>query len=79
MVRMIIEFLLLHHHSSHDIKYMCFNLWRKLIKIIETPLEDILMNKILSLIAMALMIVGLSGCLDDPDKSAQKVSSSIQL
>jgi len=42
-------------------------------------LEDIRMNKILSVIAMALMIVGLSGCLDDPDKAAQKVSSSIQL
>ncbi|MEY3807658.1 MAG: hypothetical protein RI893_634 [Pseudomonadota bacterium] len=37
------------------------------------------MNKILSLIAMTLMIVGLSGCMDDPDTSKQKVSSSIQL
>ncbi len=37
------------------------------------------MNKILSVIAMTLMIIGLTGCLDDPDKSAQKVSSSIQL
>ena len=37
------------------------------------------MNKILSLIAMALMIVGLSGCMDDPDGSKQKVSSSISL
>jgi hypothetical protein len=37
------------------------------------------MNKILSLIAMALMIVGLSGCMDDPDNSKQKVSSSIEL
>ncbi len=37
------------------------------------------MNKILTLLAMALMIVGLSGCMDDPDGSQQKVSSSIQL
>jgi hypothetical protein len=37
------------------------------------------MKKILSLVAMALMIIGLAGCLDDPDKAAQKVSSSIQL
>ncbi len=37
------------------------------------------MNKILALLAMALMIVGLSGCMDDPDGSKQKVSSSIQL
>jgi len=42
-------------------------------------LEDIRMNKILSLIAMALMIVGLTGCIDNPDDSKQKVSSSIQL
>ena len=39
------------------------------------------MNKILSLIAMALMIVGLSGCLDEPDGSKQRpgASSSVQL
>jgi hypothetical protein len=40
------------------------------------------MKKVLSLLAMTLMMVGLSGCLDDPDGSAQKVSSapsSIQL
>lgn len=37
------------------------------------------MKKILALLAMALMIVGLSGCLDDPDSSKQKVSSSIEL
>lgn len=37
------------------------------------------MKKILSLMAVALMVVGLAGCLDDPDKSAQKVTSSIQL
>ncbi len=37
------------------------------------------MKKILSVLAMTLMIVGLTGCLDDPDSSAQKVSSSIQL
>jgi hypothetical protein len=39
------------------------------------------MNKILSLLAMALMIVGLTGCLDEPDGSKQRpaASSSIQL
>lgn len=34
------------------------------------------MKKVLSLLAMALMIVGLSGCMDNPDGSKQKVSSS---
>jgi len=42
-------------------------------------LEDIYMKKILALLAMALMIVGLSGCIDNPDDSKQKVSSSISL
>jgi protein involved in sex pheromone biosynthesis len=37
------------------------------------------MKKILALLAMALMIVGLSGCIDNPDSSKQKVSSSISL
>jgi hypothetical protein len=39
------------------------------------------MKKVLSLLAMTLMIVGLTGCMDDPDGSQQKVShsSSIQL
>ena len=37
------------------------------------------MKKILALLAMALMIVGLSGCMHDPDGSKQKVSSSIAL
>jgi hypothetical protein len=37
------------------------------------------MKKVLALLAMALMIVGLSGCMDDPDKSAQKLTSSITL
>jgi hypothetical protein len=37
------------------------------------------MKKILALLAMALMIVGLSGCIDNPDDSKQKVSSSISL
>jgi len=40
------------------------------------------MKKVLSLLAMTLMIVGLSGCMDDPDQSKQKLSaptSSIQL
>jgi hypothetical protein len=37
------------------------------------------MKKILALFAMAVMIVGLSGCLDNPDTSKQKVSSSMEL
>lgn len=37
------------------------------------------MKKIAALLAMALMVVGLAGCMDDPDGSKQKVSSSIQL
>jgi len=40
------------------------------------------MKKVLSLLAVTLMIIGLSGCMDDPDGSKQKVSSptsSIQL
>jgi len=38
-------------------------------------LEDIV-KKVLSLLAITLMLVGLSGCMDDPDASKQKVSSS---
>ncbi len=34
------------------------------------------MKKVLSLLAMTLMIVGLTGCMDDPDGSKQKVSSA---
>ncbi len=34
------------------------------------------MKKVLSLLAMALMIVGLSGCMDNPDGSKQKVGST---
>jgi protein involved in sex pheromone biosynthesis len=37
------------------------------------------MKKILALLAMAVMIVGLSGCIDNPDDSKQKVSSSMSL
>jgi hypothetical protein len=35
------------------------------------------MKKIVSLLAMAVMVVSLTGCLDDPDGSKEKVSSSI--
>lgn len=35
------------------------------------------MKKVLALLAMAVMVVGLSGCLDDPDASKQKVETSI--
>ncbi len=37
------------------------------------------MKRVLALLAMAVVVVGLSGCLDDPDSSKQKVSSSIEL
>ncbi len=37
------------------------------------------MKKIVALLAMAVVVVGLAGCMDDPDGSKQKVSSSIQL
>jgi hypothetical protein len=37
------------------------------------------MKKILALLAMAVMVVGLSGCIDNPDDQKQKVSSSISL
>ena len=37
------------------------------------------MKKVLSLLAMALMIVGLTGCLDDPDGEKQRVESSFQM
>ena len=53
---------------------------RKIIQ--EKSLLEDIMKKVLSLLAMTLMIVGLTGCMDDPDGSNQKVSgstSSIQL
>lgn len=34
------------------------------------------MKKALTLLAIALMIVGLNACMDNPDGSKQKVSSS---
>jgi len=34
------------------------------------------MKKVLALLAMALMIVGLTGCNDNPDGAKQRVSSS---
>lgn len=34
------------------------------------------MKKVLSLLAMSLLVVGLTGCLDDPDSSKQKVEST---
>ncbi|MEY4767795.1 MAG: hypothetical protein RL637_434 [Pseudomonadota bacterium] len=34
------------------------------------------MKKVLSLLALTLMVVGLAGCLDDPDGSKQKVGTS---
>jgi hypothetical protein len=37
------------------------------------------MKKVLLLLAMSLMVVGLTGCLDDPNDSKQKLTSSIEL
>jgi len=34
------------------------------------------MKKILTALAMVAMVVGLSGCLDDPDGSQQRLSST---
>jgi len=34
------------------------------------------MKKVLSLVAMTLMIVGLTGCMDDPDGSKQSVRNA---
>ncbi len=34
------------------------------------------MKKVLSVLAMSLMIVGLTGCMDDPDDSKQRMKSS---
>jgi len=34
------------------------------------------MKKVLSILALALLVVGLTGCMDNPDGSKQKVSSS---
>jgi hypothetical protein len=37
------------------------------------------MKKVLALLAMSLMVVGLTGCIDNPDDQKQKVVSSIEL
>ena len=37
------------------------------------------MKKVMSVLALALVMVGLTGCLDSQDGSKQKVSSSVQL
>jgi len=37
------------------------------------------MKKVLSLLAISLMLIGVTGCIDDPDGTKQKVSSSISL
>jgi len=39
-------------------------------------LTEIIMKKILTALAMVAMVVGLSGCLDDPDGSQQRLSST---
>jgi hypothetical protein len=60
---------------------MCFNNWRTINKIIRTPLEDNIMKKVLSLLAITLLVVGLTGCNDDPDGAKQRpgTSSSVAL
>jgi predicted small lipoprotein YifL len=35
------------------------------------------MKKVLSVVVVALMIVGLAGCMDDPDGSKQKVGDHV--
>ncbi len=37
------------------------------------------MKKVLSVLAIAMMVVGLTGCLDDPDGTKQKLSSSVSV
>ncbi len=37
------------------------------------------MKKILSILAVAMMVAGLTGCMDDPDGSRQRVESHISL
>jgi hypothetical protein len=37
------------------------------------------MKKVLSLLAISLMLIAGTGCMDNPDGSKQKVSSSISL
>lgn len=37
------------------------------------------MKKVLALLAMALMVAGLTGCMDPQDGTKQRVSSSIEL
>ncbi len=39
-------------------------------------MKEIIMKKILTALAMVAMVIGLTGCLDDPDGSQQRVSSS---
>lgn len=35
------------------------------------------MKKVLSVLAIATMVIGLTGCIDDPDGTQQKISSSV--
>lgn len=35
------------------------------------------MKKVITLLAMAMMIIGLTGCLDPQDDAGQKLSSSV--
>jgi hypothetical protein len=40
------------------------------------PLEDNFMKKVISLVAVALMIVGLTGCMDPQDGTKQRPAES---
>jgi hypothetical protein len=37
------------------------------------------MKKVLSILAVSAMLIGLTGCMDNPDGSSGKVSSTISL
>ena len=39
-------------------------------------LKEIIMKKILTALAMVAMVVGLTGCLDDPDGAQQRLTST---
>jgi len=47
--------------------------------IIKNILKEDDMKKVLSLLAISLMLIGVTGCMDDPNGSKQKVSSTISL
>lgn len=70
---MIKVYFLLLDRRGHGINYECF-LWARINKNNSIFLEDI-MKKVLSVLALALMVVGLTGCLDPQDGEKQRPSS----